>query len=536
MRRLAFATIALASAAFAADAPDLIMQTQIRREGIRSSKVMEIASGLTDGIGARLTGSPNMKRANEWTRDKLTEFGLAKAHLEPWGPFGRGWSYESTSLRIVSPDVAQLWALPRAWSAATNGPIRGTAVKMKLETKEDLEKNKGKIAGRFLLLGEAPDLKPHDKPQFERYDEKELAAVGQYEMPGAPRFTREEALKRRAFTRALIPFLSEEKPLAVIVPGTGDYGTFHVQGAGSQRPGEVYDYPVPSVAVSDEQYGRLVRLINNKQTPELELDVRSQYYDNVETFNTVAEIPGGDRKDEVVMIGAHLDSWHGGTGATDNAAGVAAAMEAVRILKATGATPRRTIRIALWSGEEQGLLGSRAYVAQHFASRPPLTDEELAVPSSLRTNVGPLTIKPEHAKLVAYFNMDNGTGKIRGIYAQENAAVVPIFESWLTAVKDLGATAVTMRTTGSTDHVPFDEAGLPAFQFIQDQVEYRDRTHHTNYDTYERLQKDDLIQASVVMATFVWEAANRPDMLPRKPLTKRDLEGSPAPSVPVPRD
>ena len=529
MKRMLALALLTTSAAFAADAPDLVMETQIRREGFRDSKVMELASGLMDFIGPRLTGSPNMKRANEWTRDKLTELGLVKAHLEPWGPFGHGWSYESCSLRLVSPDVAQLSALPRAWSPSTNGPIRGSAVKVKLETKDDLEKNKGKLAGKFVLLGDAPDLKPHDKPQFQRYDDKSLADVAEYQIPGAPRLTRDEALKRRAFTRALIAFLAEEKPLAVLVPGTGDYGTFHLQSAGSQRAGDQYDYPAPSVALSDEHYGRIARLLEQGKQPELELDVRTRFYQNPETFNTIAEIPGGEKKDEIVMIGAHLDSWHGGTGATDNGAGVVATMEAMRILKALGVTPRRTIRIALWSGEEQGLLGSQGYVAQHFASRPAPPDEELAVPSALRKNIGPLTIKPEHAKLDAYFNMDNGTGKIRGVYAQENAAVVPIFEAWLAPLKDLGATTVTMRNTGSTDHVSFDNVGLPGFQFIQDEVEYGQRTHHTNYDVYERLQKDDLMQAAVVMATFVWEAANRPDMLPRKPLTKQDLEGSPAP-------
>jgi hypothetical protein len=528
MKRAIFAAFILSSTVSAAENPDLIVQSQIRREGFRNSKVMEIASGITDFIGPRLTGSPNMQRANEWTRDKLTEFGLVKAHLEPWGPFGHGWSYESISMRLTSPDVAELWALPRAWSPATNGVLRGVPVKAKIETKEDIEKYKGKLTGKFVMLGDPAEFKPHDKLQYQRYDEKTLEDEAHYEMPRAPRVTREEALKRRAFTKALVAFLAEEKPLAVITPGTGDFGTFHVQSAGSARAGEQYDYPVPAVVLSDEQYARITRLIDQKKEPQIELDVKSRYYENPETSNTIAEIPGGDKKDEIVMIGAHLDSWHGGTGATDNAAGCAAAMETVRIIKALGMTPRRTIRIALWSGEEQGLLGSRAYVAQHFATRT-VPEEELPVPSAFRRGVGPLVIKPEHAKLDAYFNLDNGTGKVRGIYAQDNAAVVPIFESWLTAVHDLGATTVTMNNTGSTDHVPFDEVGLPGFQFIQDQVEYRERTHHTNYDTYERLQKDDLMQAAVVMATFVWETANRPDMLPRKPLSKQDLEGSPAP-------
>jgi len=525
--RAATATLILlfTAAAFAAETPDLQMQTRIRQEEFRNSKVMDIASGLTDFVGPRLTGSRNMKRANEWTRDKLTEFGLSNAHLESWGPFGRGWSYEVCSLRLTSPDIAQFWALPRAWSASTNGVIRGTPIKVKLETKEDLDNNKGKLAGKFVLLGDPAEIKPHEKPQFQRYDEKSLADLGQYEIPGRPRISREEAIRRRAFFRALIPFLTEEKPLAVIVPGGGDYGTFHVQSAGSYRDGEAY--PVPSVVLSDEQYGRLVRLLDQGKQPELELNVVAHDYPNAETLNTIAEIPGTDKKGEVVMLGAHLDSWHGGTGATDNGAGTIVAMEVVRVLKTIGIAPKRTIRIGLWSGEEQGLLGSRAYVSQHFASRPEPPESERDLPSALRRPTGPLTIKPEHAKLAGYFNLDNGTGKVRGVYSQENAAVVPIFEAWLEPLKDLGATTVTMRNTGGTDHLSFDSVGLPGFQFVQDSVEYETRTHHTNYDVYERLQREDLMQAVVVMATFVWEAANRPEMLPRKPLSKVDLEGPP---------
>jgi Zn-dependent M28 family amino/carboxypeptidase len=508
----------IAAAAFAADSPDLTMQTRIRQEGFRNSKVMETAEGLMDGVGARLTGSPNMKRANEWTMKRLQDFGLTNAHLEPWGPFGRGWSYESSNVRLVSPDVAELAALPLAWTPGTNGPVRGKAVKVKIETSADLEKYKGKLAGKVVMLGDPRELKPHEKAEFERYDEAALEKLGLYEIPTTrPRFTRDEAAKRRQLALDRLKFFAEEKPLAVIVSGNGDFGNFHVQSAGSQRPNE--QYPVPSVSMTDEHYDRIVRLIDAGKEPEVELDIKTTYYDAPEQYNTVAEIPGTDKKDEVVMIGAHLDSWHGGTGATDNGAGVAATMEAVRILKAIGIAPRRTIRIALWSGEEEGLLGSRAYVAHHFGERPLLNPAEAAMPFNMQKR-GPLALKPEQAKISAYFNLDNGTGKIRGVYAQENAAVVPLFEAWLTPLKDLGATTVTMRNTSSTDHISFDEVGVPGFQFIQDDVEYFQRTHHTNYDTYERLQRDDLMQAAVVMATFVWEAANRNEMLPRKPLER----------------
>ena len=520
IKRLPLAVASLfAVSLLAADSPDLTMQTRIRQEGFHDSKVMETAAGLMDSVGARLTGSPNMKRANEGTMKRLQDFGLTNAHLESWGPFGRGWSYESSNVRLVSPDVAELAALPLAWTPGTNGPVRGKAVKAKIETVADLEKYKGKLAGKVVMLGDPRELKPHEKAEFERYDEAALQKLGLYELPTPRqgRFTREEAVKRRQLFVERLKFFAEEKPLAIVVSGNGDFGNFHVQSAGSQRPNE--QYPVPSVSMTDEHYDRIVRLIDAGKEPEVELDIKTTYYDaDPNQYNTVAEIPGTDKKDEVVMIGAHLDSWHGGTGATDNGAGVAATMEAVRILKAIGIAPRRTIRIALWSGEEEGLLGSRAYVAQHFGSRPLLKPEEAMMPYNMQKR-GPLALKPEQAKISAYFNLDNGTGRIRGIYAQENAAAAPLFEAWLAPLHDLGATTVTMRNTGSTDHVSFDEVGVPGFQFIQDDVEYFQRTHHTNYDTYERLQRDDLMQAAVVMATFVWEAANRPELLPRKPLT-----------------
>ncbi len=520
-RLIAPALLFLALPLLAADEPDLTMQTRIRQEAFRNSKVMETAEGLMDGIGPRLTGSPNVKKANEWTRKRLEDWGLANAHMESWGPFGRGWSYQSCSVRLVAPDVAQFESLPRAWAPGTSGPVRGKVVHVKaFMTKEDLEKAKGKVAGKIVLLGDPTEFKPHEKAQYDRYDDRSLAELGVYTLPGAPRLTREQAIRRRELTQAALKFWADEKPLAVITPGSGDFGTIHVQSAGSAKPDQ--QFPVPAVVISDEQFARLLRLAEKGNDPEVEVDVKTTWHDDAnDQYNTVAEIPGSDKKGEVVMIGAHLDSWHGGTGATDNGAGVVATMEAVRILKAIGIQPKRTIRIALWTGEEEGLLGSKAYVTQHFGGRPEPTDPvERDLPSTLQKNAGPITLKPEQAKLAAYFNLDNGTGKIRGIYLQENAAVRPIFEKWIEPLKDLGVTTLTMRNTGSTDHVSFDAVGIPGFQFVQDDVEYFERTHHTNFDTFERLQKDDLEQAAAVMATFVWEAANRPEMLPRKPLPK----------------
>ncbi len=506
----------------AADNPDLQIITRIRQEGFRNSKVMDVAQSLTDVLGPRLTGSPEMKKANEWTRDKLTEFGLANAHIEGY-EFGKGWSLEATTVRMVAPQTQQLYAIAKAWSPSTNGTIRGKVVKVKLETKEDLEKNKGKLAGAIVMTGEARELKAQDKPALERYDEEGLAKLADYEIPASRDEARMRDFRnRREFRRLLAQFAMDEKIAAIVDSGASDFGggLFRVQSSGTWRDDEPVG--VPNVAIAPEHFSRIARLLDKKQDVELEIDVRAQFHDgDRNAYNTIAEIPGTDKKGEIVMVGAHLDSWHSSTGATDNAAGVATVMEAARILKSLGIAPRRTIRVALWSGEEQGLLGARAYVKEHFASRAePKDPEQAKLPASLRTEKGELTIKPAHAKVSAYFNMDNGTGRIRGLYAQENAAAVPIFTAWLAPFHDLGATTVTMRNTQSTDHIAFDEVGIPGFQFIQDEVEYSTRTHHTNWDSFERLQREDLMQAAVVMATVVWETANRAEMLPRKPLPK----------------
>jgi Zn-dependent M28 family amino/carboxypeptidase len=500
---------------------DLDMVTKIRLEEFHHSQVMETASELMDRIGPRLTGSPQMKEANEWTKAKLAEWGLSNAHLETWGPFGLGWQYEACAVRMIAPDHAELLALPQAWTPGTNGPVRAAVVRLNVKSKDELEKLKGTFAGKIVLYGDVREIKPHDKPDLTRYDERSLAEVVVYEMPGGPpRYPRDEYIKRYELRKAVDAFLAEEKPVAVIDLGRGDFGTFNVQGGGEYKMSKP-KAAIPALSMEAEHFGRIARLLDRKVAVELELDVKTRFIDeDLMQWNTIAEIPGTDKKDEVVMVGAHLDSWHAGTGATDNGAGSAVAMEVVRILKALNVKPRRTIRIGLWSGEEQGLYGSRAYVEQHFASRPKPTKEEEDVPWYRRKDKGPLTVKPEHAKLAAYFNLDNGTGRIRGIYAEENAAVVPIFEAWLVPLHDLGATAVTMNTTGGTDHQSFDGVGLPGFQFVQDEIEYETRTHHTNMDVYDRLVKNDLEQAAAVMACFTYNAAMRDAMLPRKPMPK----------------
>ena len=504
------------------------VMSQIRQEGFHNSKVMEIESQLTDVIGPRLTGSPNMKRANEWTRDQFTEWGLVNSHLESFH-FGRGWSNEYTEVRMVAPQASPLLAYPKAWTVSTNGVLRAPVVRAKLATKEDLDKYKGQLSGKIVLNGEMREVKPQDKPALERYDEMKLTEIAQYEIPSEkPRFNRDEIAQRIAFQKTLNQYLMDEHVAAIIDPSrAGEAGLVFVQSGASYEPNTPAG--VPSLVMAIENYGRLTRLLDRNIPVELEIDVRNTFYDlDPNAYNTVAEIPGTDKKDEVVMLGAHLDSWHAGTGATDNAAGSAITMEAIRILKAIGFKPRRTIRVALWSGEEQGLLGSQAYVKDHFGSHVPPTDpKELAMPEWLRKEDTPLTLKPEQAKVSAYFNVDNGTGKIRGVYLQENEGVEPIFSAWMQPFNDLGMSTLTMRNTGGTDHESFDAVGIPGFQFIQDPVEYMTRTHHSNADVYERIQREDMMQASVILAAYVYDAAMRDNMLPRKPLPK------PAPAEPA---
>ena len=521
----AFAGVALAPA-LADEKPDWAAIGRIRDEGFRRSQVMETAAQLTDVYGPRLTASPEYKKAAEWARQQLETWGLASAHLESW-PFGRGWSFERCSAHVVAPQPFPLWVIPKAWTDGTAGLVRGPVLRVKVESEADVEKLKGTIAGKVLWVGEPRELKaPEDAGLFKRYTDKQLDELEQYQLPGQRGrgpfpFDREAFLKRRRIQRALEKLYESERPLAVVEPSARDADVLQLGGTRSYKAGD--PKPVTQLVASATQWNRVARLLGRKIPVEVELDVKASFHEqDLNGYNVVAELPGTDKtRGELVMLGAHLDSWHPGTGATDNAAGSAVVMEALRILKAIDAKPRRTIRLGLWGGEEQGLLGSRAYVAQHFASRPERPQGPDELPSYMRSDPpAPMTLKPEHAKLSAYFNYDNGTGRIRGIYLQENAAAKPIFEAWMESVKDLGATRVTFRNTGGTDHQSFDSVGLPGFQFIQDEIEYDGRffgTHHTSVDTYDRLQREDLMQSAVVVATFVYAAATRDEMLPRKP-------------------
>ncbi len=529
-----------AAPAFAQEPVDYAAVQKIRDEALGSnSQVMETLRQLTDVIGPRLTGSPQLKAANEWTRKQLEDWGMANAHLESWGPFGRGWSFDRSSVNMILPQSAPLIALPKAWTPGTNGAVRGKVIQAEsLQSEADLEKWKGKLEGAIVLIGRAQDLKVPDAALFDRYDDDELQKLSLFEFPrprggaaGAP-FDPQAFSRRFAFQKKLREFLAGEKALATIEASSLDATMIRVGGGGSREKGE--ETGPLALVMAAEHFNRIARLIEKKTEVELEIDVKATFHDDDPmAYNTIAEIPGTDpvKKNEIVMVGAHLDSWHSGTGATDNAAGSAVAMEVMRILK--DMKPKRTIRIGLWAGEEQGLLGSAAYVREHFGKRPDPKPEDRALPQFLRPSTGPLTLTADHATFSSYFNLDNGTGKVRGVYAQQNSSAVPIFESWIKPFSDLGVTTLTMRNTGGTDHLSFDAVGLPGFQMIQDGADYDTRTHHTNLDTYDRLQREDMMQASAVMASLVYHAANRDELFPRKPLPKDTI--LPAAKTPAPK-
>jgi len=524
---------------------DLDMYQRIRNEGLNDSHVMDFAGPLFDDIGPRLTGSPNLKKANEWTRDTLTKIGLENAHLEDWGEFGLGWQQLNTWARMVSPDTAVLILQATPWSPSTAGAVTGDVAYVSIQNEKDFDQYKGKLAGKVVLFGAMREVPPVDAALFERYSDKELEDLAQYPLtagaaagiPPDMQARMRTYMERQKLIIQIAQFFVDEKVAAVIEPsrdaknGGGSGGTlFDDNGATlGRRPYLAHQrVKVPVAVAAIESYGRLYRLTQAHVPVSVEINIETKFTGEHEHgFDTVAEIPGTDPKlkDQVVMLGGHLDSWIAGTGATDNGAGTIVAMEAVRILKAVGVKPRRTIRIALWTGEEQGLFGSKGYCRDHFGSAKLSTEPDQAqLPEYLRRTVGPLEVKPEQKLISGYFNVDNGSGKIRGIYTQGNAAIAPIFEQWIAPLKDLGVTTITERNTGGTDHLSFDAVGIPGFQFIQDSLDYETRTHHSNQDVYERLQPGDLKQIATVEAIFVYNAAQRDQMLPRKPLPQLDQE------------
>ena len=519
--------VAVPSAAQVQERVDMEMVGKIRHEAFKRSQVVQTLDYLTDTIGPRLTNSPSMARANEWTRQKLGEWGMSNVHDDPVPDLGRGWVFSEAGIEMLVPRAMPLHALPKAWTPGTGGTVEGEAIHAKLESQADLDKWKGKLKGKVVFTSEARAYKQGETPDWKRHDHDTLEDLVSYPVPtqsGKPGEDRaamiERFRKRTEFVPVLNRFLAEEGVAATVDISSWDNGIIRVAGGGSRKAGEPTG--VAGFVMMAEHYNTVMRALERKEPVRLRVqsDGRFTSDDNLTGYNTIAEIPGtGPRRNEVVMIGAHLDSWHTGTGAADNAAGVAVMMEAMRILKAVGARPERTIRVALWSGEEQGLVGSQDYVARHFAGYPEPTDPaQKALPASLRENRGPLQRKPGYDKLSVYFNLDNGAGRFRGIYAQENMAVAPIFESWLRPFNDVGATTVATRNTGSTDHISFDRVGLPGFQFIQDQLDYFTNVHHTHLDVLDHASPEDLRQASAVIASFAYHAAMREAKLPRKPM------------------
>jgi carboxypeptidase Q len=560
------------------------MVARIRDEGWNRSEVMQTLSYLTDVIGPRLTGSANLKRANEWTRDKLSGWGLTNAHLEAWGPFGRGWALNRFVAQVVEPQTIPLIAYPNAWSPGFDKPLVADVVFFDAKTNADLEKYKGKLAGAIVLASQLREVKPAFDPMALRQSDSNLLWYANAGPPATGTNLTERLValgfRRRGTNSVLgastnrvaqsgtnnaagpggpsgrgrfqpryLSFLAKEGAAAVVYASSqGDGGTVFVAGASVPGPDPMAAvaptnlprawatnapaFP-PQITVAAEDYNRLVRMIQQGEKLKMSVDLRVRFKDDdLMAYNTIAELPGDDLKDEIVMLGAHMDSWHAGTGATDNGAGVAATMEAMRVLATLKVKPRRTIRIGLWSGEEQGLLGSKAYVTRHFGFYTNTTEHVvLRAPSdpsddppmrrgSTNAASRKLVREPEYDQLSVYFNLDNGAGKIRGVYLQGNEAVRPLFRRWLEPFRDMDAQTLTLSNTSGTDHQSFDAIGLPGFQFIQDPLDYWSRTHHSNEDVLDRVPAQDLKQAAIILATFAYDAANADDMVPRKPLER----------------
>lgn len=506
----------VATPALAEEPVDLQMISRIKAEGIGGSKAMELLTDLSDRFGPRLAGSEAYRAAAEWCRDTMAEWGMTNAALEPWGTLGRSWELERFSVEMTEPYYLNVIAHPEAWTSGTEGVVSGVPVYIDANSVEDLDKYKGKLAGKIVLAGEPRVPETTFEPDGERHTDESLEDLAKASLSGRRRGRDSgrwaEWRARRQMQRAMNDMFKEEGVAAILECSRGQHGTMFVQSGGSR---DVEDDPaLPSIVVAAEHYGLIARLLEKDVPVTMEVSVKARMSEEaVEDYNVVAEIPGRDPslKHEVVMMGGHLDSWHSSASVTDNAIGCIVAMEAARILIESGAQPRRTIRVGLWGAEEVGLLGSRHYVEKHFGDR------------------NTMTLTNAHANFSAYFNMDNGGGRFRGIYCQSNDAVRPIFEAWLRPFHDMDADTVTLRNTGGTDHLSFDGVGLPGFQFIQDELEYNTRTHHTNMDTLERAIEEDLKQASVIMASFVYHAAMRDEKLPRKALPEPRRPRTPDP-------
>ncbi len=494
----------------------------IRSEGFNRSQIMDTLSHLSDTIGPRLSGSPAMLEANRWTKEKLEEWGLQNAKLEAFD-FGPGWTPNETEVYMVSPRRTKLSALPIAWLPGTDGEVSASAIYAPMEKKEDFEKYKGKLAGKIVFVDEMPILQEVSNKIFKRHDDKSLTDIRHFKIPakGDPKTFDEELLDFFGFIYDRDNFLAAEGAVAMV--RRPEYNGF-INSADNYQHLDAIRAKTPGVSIVSAHYDRAVRIMEKDQDVKLSLDIDVTFHeDDKNGYSTIAEIPGKGRNPEIVMLGAHLDSWFAGDGAVDNGAGVAVVMEAVRILKALDVDMKRTVRIGLWGGEEQGLHGSMQYVNDHLAERSPNTDKDLPAFMSLykKTLVGQLPVKKkkDYQRFSVYFNVDHGSGKIRGIYAEQNTRAAKIFEQWFSPFHDLGAQTVVLNTTDQTDHVTFDEVGLPGFQFIQDPLDYFSRLHHTQMDMYNYASEKDLKQAAVIVASFVYHAATRDDLMPRKKFT-----------------
>nr|WP_317892792.1 M20/M25/M40 family metallo-hydrolase [uncultured Sphingomonas sp.] len=525
MRALSLALLATVAATplaapLAAQSVDRDAVTRIIDEGTNQSEVMPIAQHLTDVIGPRLTNSPGMRQAEEWTQSKFREWGLKNVHKEGF-EFGRGWSIVSSSVRMVTPRPIQLTAIPIAWTPGTNGTVTAPVIVAPMSKEADFARYRGQLAGKIVMVTQPDTGSEPDRPAFRRLSQQELADQDFFEAPVNDPEAADRRLKRLDFSLKLDAFLKSEGAVAMATMSSRDGMLLHGSGylfGRDQTPA------TPGIEIAAEDYRRLARLARVGQAPTLEVTSNVRFDDSdVQAYNIFADIPGTDPKAGYVMAGAHLDSWAAGDGASDNAAGSAVVMEAARILSQMGVRPKRTIRFALWNGEEQGLLGSLAYIEQHIATRAPAATGPTTGLARFYgwTSRWPITKKPGYDQLAAYFNLDNGSGKIRGIYAENNQAAVPIFREWFAPFQAMGAGTVAMRRTSSTDHYFFQSIGLQGFQFIQDPLDYGSRIHHTNADTFDHMKGEDLRQASIIMASFLLNAANADKPLPKPPLPRQ---------------
>jgi carboxypeptidase Q len=485
----------------AQERPDTGVDARIRDEGLNRSRVLGTAIGLSDLQPPRLAGSPGYLEAARWAVGRIQQFGVPQAGLEPWGPTTPSWVLEQFSVEMTAPFYQRLNAHPQAWSPSIRGTITAPVVVARIEADSDTVRLRGTLRGRIVLLGAIRPLQDREEAPVKRFTTRELDSLAALTEPGEPAsWDADVAPWVRLVTgrRARLEFLRREGAVAVIQPSERDDPLTASGGYGYPRPSAE---GVPAFDLDRTQFNRLLRLVEAGRDVRLALALRGRLSGDSVGYNVVAEIPGSDPalRDEVVMLGGHLDSWTAGSGATDNAAGCAVAIEVLRIMRALDLKPRRTIRIALWDAEETSddYAGSIGYVRRHFG------------------NPDDGSRKPDQAKISAYFNFDNGSGRIRGINLQGAAAARPLFEELLAPFADLGVTAVSIRNVGSTDHMSFASVGIPAFQFIQDPLDYSSRTHHTSLDTADYLIEDDLKQAAVVVASLMYHVAMRDELVPR---------------------